>query len=182
MTEREKLKNGLMANIQDPELLSLLQRAKALLPRFNACYLHGPDYDQLLRELVPDMGEGSAIAPPFHCDYGLNIHIGKEVFINYDCVFLDGADIHIGDHVLIGPRCQLLTPQHPFDYLERRKPIEASHGIRIGEDCWLGGGVIVCPGVSIGKRCIIGAGSVVTKDIPDDCTAVGNPARIVKRH
>lgn len=182
MTEREKLKNGLMANIQDPELQSLLRRAKALLPRFNACYLHGPDYDQLLRELVPDMGEGSAIAPPFHCDYGLNIHIGKEVFINYDCVFLDGADIHIGDHVLLGPRCQLLTPQHPFDYLERRKPIEASHGVRIGEDCWLGGGVIVCPGVSIGKRCIIGAGSVVTKDIPDDCTAVGNPARIVKRH
>ena len=137
MTEREKLRNGLMADIQDPELQALLHRAKSLLPKFNACYLHGPGYDSLLHELVPDLGEGSFIAPPFYCDYGYHLHIGKGVFINFDCVFLDGADIYIEDHVLIGPKVQLLTPQHPFDYIERRKPIEASHSIRIGEDSWL---------------------------------------------
>ena len=102
------------------------------------------------------------------------------MFINYNCTFLGGAVITIGNHVLIGPNCQLLTPQHPMNYLDRRKPIETSYPITIGDDTWLGGGVTVLPGVTIGKRCIIGAGAVVVHDIPDDSLAVGNPA-VVKR-
>ena len=106
--------------------------------------------------------------------------MGEGVFINANCTFLDGGGISIGDHTLIGPNCQLYTPHHPTDYLERRKPVETGKAIRIGDDCWLGGGVIVCPGVTIGNRCIIAAGSVVTRDIPDDSLAAGNPA-VVKR-
>ena len=123
MTEQEKLRNGLMADIEDPELQALLRRAKSLLPKFNTCYLHGPGYEELLRELVPDIGEGSFIAPPFYCDYGCNIHIGKSVFVNFDCVFLDGADIYIEYLVLIGPMVQLLTPKIPLNHIELRKSI-----------------------------------------------------------
>ena len=106
--------------------------------------------------------------------------MGESVFVNYGCVFLDQAPITLGDWVKIGPNCQLYTVNHPVNYLERRKTIEKARPITIGEDTWLGGGVIVCPGVTIGKRCIIAAGSVVTRDIPDDSLAAGNPAVVKK--
>ena len=100
--------------------------------------------------------------------------------VNFNGVFLDGGGITIGAHTLIGPNCQLLTPDHPHDYMERRQTIETGLPIHIGDDCWLGGGVIVCPGVTIGNRVIVGAGSVVTHDIPDDVVVAGNPAKIIK--
>ena len=100
--------------------------------------------------------------------------------MNYDCIMLDGGYIRIGKHTLIGPHCQFYTPQHPMDYVERREEKETAYPITIGEDCWLGGNVVVCPGVTIGNRCIIAAGSVVAKDIPDDSLAAGVPA-VVKR-
>ena len=112
--------------------------------------------------------------------HGNGIKIGRNVFVNYNVTMLDGGMITIGDNCLIGPNCQLYTPQHPFDHVLRRKSVETAYPITIGEDTWLGGGVVVCPGVTIGKRCIIGAGSVVTKDIPDDCVAAGNPARVIR--
>ena len=135
-------------------------------------------YRAALRELCP--GCEGFIREPFRCDYGLNISIGEGSFVNFDCVFLDLAPIRIGRHTLIGPKVQLLTALHPFDAAQRRTGLEAGRPITVGDDCWLGGGVIVCPGVAIGDRSVIGAGAVVTRDIPADSVAVGNPARVIR--
>ena len=132
------------------------------------------------KSLLFDCDKMAAQLPPFYCDHGHGIILGEGVFVNYNCTFLDGGYIRIGDHTLIGPNCQLYTPHHPLNYEERREAKEYEYPITIGDDCWLGGGVIVCPGVTIGNRCIIAAGSVVTKDVPDDCLVAGNPA-VVKR-
>ena len=142
--------------------------------------LTDPEYRTIIEELVPGIPESSCINPPLHCDHGHGLRIGEQVFINYGATMLDGALITIGKHTKIGPNVQLVTPNHPIDYLERRKPQECCLSITIGDDCWLGAGVVVCPGVKIGNRCVIGAGSVVVKDIPDDSMAVGNPAHVVK--
>ena len=107
--------------------------------------------------------------------------MGEGGFINYNCVMLDGAPIRIGKHVLIGPAVQIYTFIHPMDYRQRREPVEACRPVTIGDDCWIGGGAVICPGVTIGERTVIGAGSVVTKDVPSDVVAVGNPARILRR-
>lgn len=180
-TEFEKMRSGLLADTSSEELLSLLSKAKRLVHRFNTeTYLHSSNYRTLLKELVPAIPDSSSICPPFYCDYGDGIIIGEHTFVNFNCTFLDGGLITIGNHVLIGPNVQIYTPQHPMDYLERRETKERSLPVTIGDDCWIGGGAIILPGVSIGDRCIIGAGSVVTKNIPSDSVAVGNPARVTK--
>ena len=138
-------------------------------------------YREVIEALIPGIPQSATVAPPFHCDHGHGIRLGENVFINYNGMMLDGGLITIGDNTQVGPNCQFLTPNHPIDYIERRKPIEKCSPITIGQDCWLGGGVTVCPGVTIGDRCIIGAGSVVTKDIPSDSMAVGNPCRVIKK-
>jgi maltose O-acetyltransferase len=126
-------------------------------------------------------GEGSEIRPPLYCDYGYQIHIGARTFINYGAVLLDVATITIGDDVQIGPNVQLLTPTHPLDPDARRAKLEAARPITIGHNVWLGGGVIVLPGVSIGENTVVGAGAVVTKDLPANVVAVGNPARVIRQ-
>ena len=146
--------------IDDPEIQQSCNETKELLLTFNQTTLTSPNFRSLLQRVAPGIPDSSVICPPFYCDHASSNHIGEHVFINYNCTFLGGAIITIGNHVLIGPNCQLLTPQ--------------------GDDTWLGGGVTVLPGVTIGKRCIIGAGAVVVHDIPDDSLAVGNPA-VVKR-
>lgn len=138
------------------------------------------EHRQALEVLIPGIPASSNIMPPFHCDHGDMITIGENTFINYGATMLDCGGITIGSRCKIGPNCQLYTPNHPIDYIERRKPIETGKHITIGNDCWLGGGVIVCPGVTIGDCCIIAAGSVVTRDIPPHSLAAGNPA-VVKR-
>ena len=143
--------------------------------------LVGIFWDQALRALVPGIPETSIICPPFHCDHGDGIKLGEHVFVNANCTFLDGGYITIGAHTLVGPCVQIYTPHHPMDYQERRGSKEYAYPVTIGEDCWIGGGAIICPGVTIGNRCVIGAGSVVTKDIPDDSVAVGNPARVIRK-
>ena len=179
-TEFEKMRSQELYRIDDPEVERSCNDTKELLVAFNQTTLTSPDYRALLRQVAPGIPDSSTICPPFFCDHASGNHIGEHVFINYNCTFLGGAVITIGNHVLIGPNCQLLTPQHPMNYLDRRKPMETSYPITIGDDTWLGGGVTVLPGVTIGKRCIIGAGAVVVHDIPDDSLAVGNPA-VVKR-
>lgn len=179
-TEFEKMRSQELYHIDDPEIQRSCIDTKELLLEFNQTTLTSPNFRSLLQRVVPGIPDSSVICPPFYCDHASSNHIGEHVFINYNCTFLGGAIITIGNHVLIGPNCQLLTPQHPMNYLDRRKPMETSYPITIGDDTWLGGGVTVLPGVTIGKRCIIGAGAVVVHDIPDDSLAVGNPA-VVKR-
>ena len=179
-TEYEKMRSQGLYYFSDPEIHASLVHAKKVCARLRSMTIYDEDYRQVIEELIPGIPQSTTICPPFHCDHGTGIILGENVFMNYDCIMLDGGYIRIGKHTLIGPHCQFYTPQHPMDYVERREEKETAYPITIGEDCWLGGNVVVCPGVTIGNRCIIAAGSVVTKDIPDDSLAAGVPA-VVKR-
>lgn len=179
-TEYEKMRSQELYDFSDPEIYASLVHAKKVCARLRSMTICDEDYRQVIEELIPGIPQSTTICPPFHCDHGTGIILGENVFMNYDCIMLDGGYIRIGRHTLIGPHCQFYTPQHPMDYVERREEKETAYPITIGEDCWLGGNVVVCPGVTIGNRCIIAAGSVVTKDIPDDSLAAGVPA-VVKR-
>ena len=180
MTEFEKMRSGEFYDFTDEELLASYMRAKRLCARLQTMTFADSDYREVIEALIPGIPKSSTVAPPFHCDHGHGIRLGENVFINYNGTMLDGGLITIGNNTQIGPNCQLMTPNHPIDHVERRKPIERCSPITIGQDCWLGAGVIVCPGVHIGDRCIIGAGSVVVKDIPSDSMAVGNPCKVIK--
>lgn len=179
-TEYEKMRSQELYYFSDPEIHASLVHAKKVCARLRSMTICDEDYRQVIEELIPGIPQSTTICPPFHCDHGTGIILGENVFMNYDCIMLDGGYIRIGKHTLIGPHCQFYTPQHPMDYVERREEKETAYPITIGEDCWLGGNVVVCPGVTIGNRCIIAAGSVVTKDIPNDSLAAGIPA-VVKR-
>lgn len=179
-TEYEKMRSQELYYFSDPEIHASLVHAKKVCARLRSMTIYDEDYRQVIEELIPGIPQSTTICPPFHCDHGTGIILGENVFMNYDCIMLDGGYIRIGKHTLIGPHCQFYTPQHPMDYVERREEKETAYPITIGEDCWLGGNVVVCPGVTIGNRCIIAAGSVVTKDIPDDSLTAGVPA-VVKR-
>ena len=181
MTEFEKMRNSELYNFSNKEGMKSIEHANRLCCRLQTLTLFDEDYRTIIEELIPGIPASATICPPFHCDHGHGIKVGEYVFINYGATMLDEGWITIGNRTLIGPNCQLVTPNHPINYMERRKPVETGFPITIGEDCWLGAGVIVCPGVTIGNRCVIGAGSVVVKDIPDDSMAVGNPARVIRK-
>jgi len=132
----------------------------------------------LLAQVLGGLGEGVEVQRPFFCDYGYNVVLADGVFVNAGAIFLDAAPIAIGAGSRLGPAVQLLTPDHPRDPAERRTGVETARPITLGENVWLGGGVIVCPGVTIGDDAIVGAGSVVTRDVPAGATALGNPARV----
>lgn len=138
------------------------------------------DRARLIAQLVGSAGEGTRIQPPFFCDYGFNIHLGDSVFFNFNCVVLDTARIEIGNFVLFGPNVQIYAPVHPLNAEERRTWLEASKPVTIESDVWIGGSAIICPGVTIGGRAVIGAGSVVTRDIPSNVFAAGNPCRVIR--
>lgn len=180
LSEKEKMLSGELYAAFDPELLQERTRAKQLLHRLNVTeYLLTDNARQILAELLPHAGQNLWVEPPFHCDYGSNIYCGNNMYFNVNCVVLDGAKITIGSNVLFGPGVQLYAATHPLDAVVRRT-LELARPITIGDDCWVGGGAIICPGVSIGAGCVVGAGAVVTKDIPAYSLAVGNPARVVK--
>lgn len=181
MNEIDKMRNSQLADMTAPEIQERFEHAKKLLARMRQLSMYDKDYRGMLEELIPGIPESSVICPPFHCDHGDGIRLGAHVFVNANCTFLDGGYITIGAHTLVGPCVQIYTPHHPVNYLERRVPKEYAYPVTIGEDCWIGGGAVICPGVTIGDRCIIGAGSVVTKDILPDSMAVGNPARVIKK-
>ena len=165
----------------DAEIHELTRAARARAKRFAQADEDGSDdaVDRL-RELLGSLGEDSWIRPPLYVDYGVHLHIGARTFVNFGLVALDVAHIRIGDDTKIGPNVQLLTPIHPVDPVPRRDKLEAAKPITIGDNVWLGGGVIVCPGVTIGDNTVVGAGAVVAKDLPANVVAVGNPARVIK--
>jgi maltose O-acetyltransferase len=174
-TEKAKMLAGELYFANDPELLGERRRAQRLLARYNATDADDQSARMaLLRELFGGVGDGADIQPRFHCDYGYTIRLGRNCFINYNCVFLDCAPIEIGDDLQMAPAVQLYRQTRVLAGLEYAKPIRIGHGV------WIGGGAIVLPGVTIGDGCVIGAGSVVTRDVPPDTLAVGNPARIVR--
>ena len=175
------MRNRQLYCFEDEAVLASVKRANELCAKLSLMTLSSPDYRKTIEALIPGIPQSSAVNPPFRCDHGHGISIGEHTFVNYDCIMLDGATISIGANCKIGPRCQFFTPQHPIDYRERMQPVETCLPISIGDNCWLGGGVTVCPGVTIGARCIIAAGSVVIRDIPADSMAAGNPATVKKR-
>lgn len=134
----------------------------------------------ILKKLIPNAGEGLWLQPPFYCDYGYNIKVGDRVFFNFNCVVLDVAPVTIGSRTLFGPNVQIYTATHPMDYKVRASGLEYAKPITIGDDVWIGGSVVMCPGVTIGDRSVIGAGSVVTRDIPADVFAAGNPCQVIR--
>jgi maltose O-acetyltransferase len=180
-TMRERMLAGDLYLADDPELGEASTRALDLADAYNATTVRqGPLRRRLLEELLGSIGEGTEIRPPFFVDYGSSIRIGARCFANFGLVALDVAPITIGDDVQIGPSVQLLTPTHPVDPEPRRARWEAAEPITIGDNVWLGGGAIVLPGVTIGANTVVGAGAVVTRDLPADVVAVGNPARVVR--
>ncbi|MFP8962214.1 sugar O-acetyltransferase [Streptomyces nanhaiensis] len=165
----------------DPELAADLRRAAELCERFNASPAAGPAARRaVLAELLGGLGEGAEVRPPLYVDYGYRITIGPGTFVNFGAVMLDVAPVSIGADVQIGPNVQLLTPTHPLDPERRRAKWEAAEPVTVGDNVWLGGGVIVCPGVTVGENTVVGAGAVVTRDLPANVVAVGNPARVVR--
>lgn len=180
-TEFEKMRNSELYNFNDSEVLASVARANNLCARLCNMTAMDANYRSTIEQLIPGIPASSIVNPPFHCDHGHGIVIGENTFINYNAIFLDGAMIRIGSNVKIGPDCRLYTPQHPISYMGRREPVETAYPITIGDDTWIGGSVTVCPGVTIGSRCVVAAGSVVTRDIPDDSLAAGNPATVKRR-
>ncbi len=180
-TMRERMLAGELYIADDPDLAREAARARTLTHRIN---LMDPNDSSgrraVLEDLLGAFGEGSEILPPFRCDYGSQTTVGARVFANFGLVCLDVARVTIGDDVQMGPNVQLLTPTHPIEPEPRREKWEAALPITIGDNVWLGGGVIVCPGVTIGENSVVGAGSVVVRDLPANVVAVGNPARVVK--
>jgi len=172
---------GDLYRADDVELADASLRARQLEDRFNRSAAEdGAGRRAILEELLGAIGADTEIRPPFYCDYGSHIRIGARVFVNCGLVALDVAAITIGDDVQIGPNVQLLTPLHPVEPGLRRDKWEAARPITIGDNVWLGGGVIVLPGVTIGANTVVGAGAVVAKDLPANVVAVGNPARVVR--
>ncbi|WP_372430620.1 sugar O-acetyltransferase [Microbacterium hibisci] len=165
----------------DPELETAMQRAVELAAEYQRQSVAGdPAAAATLRELLGHVGDGVTVRPPLFVDYGENIIIGPGTFVNFNLTALDVAEIRIGSDCQIGPNVQLLTPTHPVEPGPRRDKLEAARPITIGDNVWLGGGAIVCPGVRIGDNSVIGAGAVVTRDIPANVVAVGNPARVIR--
>lgn len=178
MTEKEKMISGEVYNPRDLRLIWDRDRAARILHRFNCSCFHEWDMkNRKLRKLLNTSG-CFWIKPPFYCDYGYNIVLGREVMLNYGCVLLDVCPIHIGDKTLIGPHTQLVTACHAIDPEDREQEIEFGKPIVIGRNVWIGAGVIVCPGVTIGENTVIGAGSVVTRPIPANVVACGNPCTV----
>src|SRR5688572_12810982 len=180
-TERSKMLRGELYSAMDPELVAARMRARRLFARYNAsdpADIIGRA--ALLRELLGYAGADAAIEPPFYCDYGTQITLGAGVFVNFGAVFLDPAQMSIGEQAQLGPYLQLLTADHPRDAAARAAGPESAHPINIGARVWLGGGVIVCPGVSIGAATTVGAGSVVVRDLPVGVVAAGNPCRVLR--
>jgi len=179
-TEREKMIAGELYDSFDPDLVRARTRAHDLCYALNATR-DGDDAArrQIFEQLFATGGSDVYIQPPFFCDFGSHITLGSRVYFNFNCVVLDVCPVRIGDFAFFGPAVQIYTPLHPLDHAQRRT-LEYGKPVTIGDDVWVGGGAIICPGVTVGSRTVIGAASVVTRDIPDGVLAAGNPCRVIR--
>ncbi|MPN12573.1 Galactoside O-acetyltransferase [bioreactor metagenome] len=163
------------------ELLAERQYAKEMIFDFNSLRPNQIDErNEILKRLLGKTKDKYFIEPPFRCDYGYNIEIGENFYSNYNLIILDCAPVKIGDNVLIGPNVSIYTAGHPLHYEIRNQEYEYAFPIIIGDNVWIGGNVVINPGVSIGENCVIGSGSVVTKDIPNNVIAIGNPCKVLR--
>ena len=180
-TEKEKMLAGELYDPLDKELSDDRIKTRLLIQELNYSREDKPEErTEILKQLIPDAGADLWLQPPFYCDYGSNIKTGSKVFFNFNCVVLDVAEVVIGSRTLFGPNVQVYTATHPINHKERASGLEYAKPIYIGDDVWIGGSAVICPGVTIGDRTVIGAGSVVTKDIPADVFAAGNPCRVIR--
>ncbi len=182
MTEKEKCLQGELYNANfDQELIRERRNCKTLCQEYNSIPYSDDNYrKKVLKDILKQDYENLLIEQPFICDYGYNIHFGKNFYSNHNLIILDGAKVKFGDNVFLGPNCAFYTAGHPEDFKERNKGLEYAKPITIGNNVWFGGNVVVTPGVTIGDNTIIGAGSVVTKDIPSNVIAVGNPCKVLR--
>lgn len=181
MTEKEKMISGKLYLAFGEELFRERQYAKELLFDFNSARPSEiAKQNDIIKKLVGVIKGDFHIEAPFRCDYGYNLSIGKNFYCNYNCTILDCAKVTIGDNVMFAPNVSLFTAGHPIHHEPRNEGLEYAFPITIGDNVWIGGGVIINPGVTIGDNAVIGSGSVVTKDIPANVVAVGNPCKVVK--
>jgi maltose O-acetyltransferase len=181
MTEQQKMLAGELYDALDPELVARRIKVRELCQQLNAA----PEGDEDLRrqlcmQIFGKGGDTVWMQPPFYCDYGSNIELGERIFFNFNCIVLDVCRVRIGDYTLFGPGVQVLTPRHPLDAALRRKQ-EYGRPVDIGNDVWVGAGALILPGVTIGSDTVIGAGSVVTRDVPSNVLAAGNPCRVIRK-
>ncbi|MCE2563791.1 sugar O-acetyltransferase [Komagataeibacter sp. FNDCF1] len=169
-SEKQKMLAGELYIASDPELQRDMAQCARWLARYN-------NANASLPERLGAVGESTCIRPPFHCDYGYNLFLGNNVFLNFNCIVLDVVPVRIGDGTQIGPGVQILAANHPRDPALRQKMLESGRPVTIGRNVWIGGGAILLPGITVGDHAIIGAGSVVTRDVPSGVTVAGNPAR-----
>jgi maltose O-acetyltransferase len=179
-SEHDKMLAGELYDPLDPILVRARARARNLCQELNAT--READHEErrrILKELLGAGGEDVWLQPPFFCDYGSNILLGRKCFFNFNCVVLDVCQVQVGDYTLFGPAVQIYTATHPLN-AQLRRTQEFGKPVEIGSDVWVGGGAIICPGVKIGDRAVIGAGSVVTRDVPPGVFAAGNPCRVIR--
>lgn len=180
-TELKNMLDGKLYLSSDPLLVDMRTECRRVLRKFNESAADEPEYRQKLLAELLGVGETDAyIEPPFYCDYGTNIKLGKNVYMNYGCTFLDVNEIEVGDNTMFAPHVSVYTATHPVEYDLRNQSQEYGFKIKIGKNCWIGGNVIIMPKVTIGDGSVIGAGAVVTKDVPPNSIVVGNPGRVLK--
>ena len=178
-TMRQRMLAGENYNCLDPDLEAERQLVKALLRLFNRTE-EAPERQRILDGLLGNIGANSIIEPPFHCTYGSNTYLGDFVYLNYSCIVLDNNEVHIGDHVMVGPAVQIYTAAHPIEAAARIKGWEVAKRIVVEDNAWLGGGAILLPQVRVGRNAVVGAGAVVSRDVPANTVVAGNPAMVIR--
>jgi maltose O-acetyltransferase len=178
-TEKEKMLAGELYNCLDPDLETERQKVKEHLRRYNLTAA-ASERQVILQQLLGHIGMDSIIEPPFYCVYGHNIYISDHVYLNVSCTILDCGEVHIGQHVMIGPAVQIYTPAHHLQAEARNQGWEVAKAIVIEENVWIGGGAILLPGVRVGRNAVVGAGAVVSRSVPANTVVAGNPARVIR--